>query len=100
MAEFELVNVVGTITYQQELALGTLAETFSEREEITDVTYEPTDNHWLQTQFAPDNTYVAFYRSGRCSIAGCHSISHFQTTASRVNKVVHDLLAFEYEPKI
>ena len=70
MVEPTVVNVVGTITYQQEIALDALADTFTRRGEISDVTYEPAENHWLQTRFAPDDTYVAFYRSGRCSIAG------------------------------
>ena len=98
MTELEVANVVGMITYQQELDLAALAETFDERDEITDVTYEPADNHWLQTRFAPDDTYVAFYRTGRCSIAGCRSIEHFETMVDRVNAVMRELLDFEYEP--
>lgn len=88
------------ITYQQELALDALADTFSERDEITSVTYDPAENHWLQTRFAPDDTYVAFYRSGRCSIAGGQSIEHFHETADRVIAVMQDLLEFEYEPDV
>jgi len=95
---FEVVNVVGMVTYEQELDLEALAETFSEREEITDVTYEPAENHWLQTRFAPDDTYVAFYRSGRCSIAGGESVEHFESMVERVNNVMRDLLEFEYDP--
>jgi transcription initiation factor TFIID TATA-box-binding protein len=95
---FEVVNVVGMITYEQELDLEALAETFSEREEITNVTYEPAENHWLQTRFAPDDTYVAFYRSGRCSIAGGESVEHFESMVERVNNVMRDLLKFEYDP--
>ena len=98
MTGFEVVNVVGMITYEQELDLEALAETFSEREEITDVTYEPAENHWLQTRFAPDDTYVAFYRSGRCSIAGGESVEHFESIVEYVNDVMRDLLEFEYEP--
>lgn len=99
MTDLEIANVVGIITYQQELDLSALAETFSEREEITNVTYEPAENHWLQTRFAPDDTYVAFYRSGRCSIAGCESIEDFESVVERVNGVMSDLLAFDYEPE-
>lgn len=88
------------ITYQQELDLAALAETFSKRDEITSVTYEPADNHWLQTRFAPDDTYVAFYRSGRCSIAGCKSVDHFERVVELVNDVMHDLLKYEYEPVV
>lgn len=100
MTDIEVANVVGMITYRQELDLAALAETFSERGEITGVTYAPADNHWLQTRFSPDDTYVAFYRTGRCSIAGGNSISHFHSTADRVNGVMRDLLEFEYEPTV
>lgn len=100
MTELEVANVVGMITYQQELDLAALAETFEEREEITSVTYEPAENHWLQTRFSPDDTYVAFYRSGRCSLAGCTSIDHFESIVQRVNGVMRDLLEFDYEPDV
>ncbi len=98
--ELDVANVVGMITYQQELDLSALAETFSEHGEITSVTYKPAENHWLQTRFAPDDTYVAFYRSGRCSVVGCKSIEHFKIVVQRVNSVMHDLLDFDYEPEI
>jgi transcription initiation factor TFIID TATA-box-binding protein len=100
VVESTVVNVVGTITYQQEIALDALADTFSRRVEITDVTYEPAENHWLQTRFAPDDTYVAFYRSGRCSIAGGNSVEHFHEVADRVNTLMGDILQFEYEPTV
>ncbi len=88
------------ITYHQELELSALAETFEDREEITSAIYEPAENHWLQTRFAPDDTYVAFYRSGRCSIAGCESTGHFYAIAEQVNDVMRDLLEYEYKPEI
>lgn len=100
VTEIEIVNVVGTITYQQEVDLAALAETFEAREEITSVTFEPAENHWLQTRFGPDETYVAFYRSGRCSIAGCTSVEHFETVVEQVNSVMRDLLEFEYKPVV
>lgn len=98
MSEYEVVNVVGMVTYRQKFALDALANTFSNREEIASVTYEPAENHWLQTRFEPDETYVAFYRTGRCSVAGCNSIEHFYEVVERVNKVMCDLLEFDYEP--
>ena len=100
VVEPTVVNVVGTITYQQEIALDALADAFSRRGEITDVTYEPTENHWLQTRFAPDDTYVAFYRNGRCSIAGGNSVEHFYEVADRVNTLMREILQFEYEPTV
>ena len=100
MTNVDVANVVGIITYQQELALDALADTLTKRDEITDVTYEPSENHWLQTRFAPDDTYVAFYRSGKSSIVGCQSIDHLHEIADRVNAVMQDLLEFEYEPEV
>lgn len=100
MVEPTVANVVGTITYQQEIALDALGDTFSRRDEVTDVTYEPGENHWLQTRFVPDDTYVAFYQSGKCSIAGCNSVEHFYEVAERVNNVVRDILELEYEPTV
>ena len=98
MAEFEIANVVGMVTYQQELDLPALAETFEQRPEINSVTYEPAENHWLQTRFAPDDTYVPFYRSGKCSIVGATSSEHFEEMVERVNTLMWELLKFDYEP--
>lgn len=97
--DLEIANVVGWISYGQELDLAALADTFTDREEITDVTYEPADNHWLQTNFAADDTYVAFYRSGRCSITGVNSIDQFNTVVDRVNAVMQDLLETDVTPE-
>jgi transcription initiation factor TFIID TATA-box-binding protein len=98
VAEFEIANVVGMVTYQQELDLSALAETFEQRPEINSVTYEPAENHWLQTRFAPDDTYVPFYRSGKCSIVGVTSPEHFEEVVKRVNTLMRELLNFDYEP--
>jgi len=99
VAEFKIANVVGMITYHQELDLQELAETFSTRDEISSVTYEPGENHWLQTRFEPDASYVAVYRSGRCSVAGADSIEHFEDVSQRMTAVMRDLLEFDYEPE-
>lgn len=97
MAELEVANIVGMITYQQELDLLALAEKFKERKEVTNVTYEPDDNHWLQTRFAPDDTYVPFYRNAKCSIVGATSPEHFHEMVERVNTLMYELLNFAYE---
>jgi len=39
VTELEVANVVGMITDQQELDLAALAETFEERDEITDISW-------------------------------------------------------------
>jgi transcription initiation factor TFIID TATA-box-binding protein len=98
VAEFEIANIAGTITYQQELDLPALAETFEQRPEINSVTYQPSENHWLQARFAPDDIYVPFYRSGKCSIVGATSPEHFERMVKRVNALMRDLLEFDYEP--
>ena len=99
MPDVEIVNVVGMITYRQELDLQALADTFSTRDEIESVEYNPADNHWLQTRFRPDSAYVAFYRSGRCSVAGANSIEHFIEVEQCVTDVMRDLLQFDYTPE-
>ena len=98
VGKFEIVNVLGLVTYQQELELSALAETFEQRPEISSVTYEPAKNHWLQTRFAPDETYVPFYRNGKCSIVGATSAEHFEQIVKRVNTLMRELLEFDYEP--
>ena len=98
MAEFEIANVVGMITYEQEFELSAFAETFEQRSKINSVTYEPAENHWLQARFAPDDTYVPFYRSGKCSIVGATSPDHFEEVVERVNTLMRELLEFDYEP--
>ena len=95
----EIVNVIGWVSYQQELDLAALRDTFETRSEITSVTYKPADNHWLQTNFAPEDTYVAFYRSGKASITGVDSVAQFEDVVSRVNTVMRDLLEFDFTPE-
>lgn len=100
MTEFEVSNLVGMITFRQQLDLKELAKTFEERDEVSEVIYEPAENHWLQTRFAPDDTYVPFYRSGKCSIVGTTSEEQFYEVAGRVTRLMEELLEFEYEPKV
>lgn len=95
----EIVNVIGWVSYRQELDLAALRDTFETRSEITDATYKPAENHWLQTNFAPGDTYVAFYRSGKASITGVDSVSQFEDVVSRVNTVMRDLLEFDFTPE-
>lgn len=98
-SNLEVVNVVGWISYRQELDLRALADAFATRSEITSVTYEPAENHWVQSNFAPNDTYVAFYRSGRCSITGVDSVEQFESVVGRVNAVMQDLLGFDFTPE-
>lgn len=98
MTDFEIANIMGIISYDQELDLSVLAETFKQRNEISSVTYEPAENHWLQTRFDPGNTYIPFYRSGKCSIVGAKSPEHFEELVDRVNKLMCEIVDFDLEP--
>jgi transcription initiation factor TFIID TATA-box-binding protein len=101
MTDLDLVvsNVVGWISYPQELDLAALEDTLKNRSEIMSVKYEPSKVHWLQTNIAPDGTYVAFYRSGRCSITGVDSVEQFNDVVERVNAVMKNLLEFDSTPE-
>ena len=96
----DIVNIVGSVTFQQELDLQELANTFESHERVSSVKYEPSENHWLQTRIGDDEVYVAFYRSGKVSIVGCDSMEHFHETASVVNEIMKELLQYEYEPTV
>jgi transcription initiation factor TFIID TATA-box-binding protein len=96
----DIVNIVGSVTFQQELDLQELANTFESKERVPSVKYEPSENHWLQTRMSKDEVYVAFYRSGKASIVGCDSLQHFYGTADMVNEIMKELLQYDYEPKV
>jgi transcription initiation factor TFIID TATA-box-binding protein len=87
------------IAYQQRFNLDALEGDLKDRDEISKVVYEPSENHWLQTWFEPDETYVAFYQSGQCSIAGCQSVDDFYRTVDAVNAVMGDMLDIDIEPR-
>ncbi|MHC3378196.1 TATA-box-binding protein [Haloarcula sp. H-GB5] len=94
---FEVTNIVGTLTFDQELDLAALEQGLGEFDKISGIKYKPSDNHWLQTRFGDDETYVAFYRTGKCAIAGPNSLDEFQRTAEMVVDVMESLLDREIE---
>lgn len=98
--DVEIANVVGSISYQQELDLQELANTFNTHSSISEVTYEPAENHWLQTRIGDDDVYVAFYRSGKVSIVGCDSVEGFHEMADTVNEIMKELLEYDYTPEV
>lgn len=91
---------MGAVTFDQELALDALAGTFESRDEVMRVSYDPAENHWLQSWFAPDETYVAFYRSGRSSIVGCDTMDDFDAVVERVVALMRELLGFTGDPEV
>jgi transcription initiation factor TFIID TATA-box-binding protein len=96
----DIVNVSGSITYQQELDLQELANTFESHERVSSVKYKPSKNHWLQTYIGKEEIYVAFYRSGKASIVGCDSLQHFHEITSEINEIMQELLQYQYDPHI
>jgi len=98
LTSFQISNVVGWVDFERELALDAVEETFKHRAEIASVAYDPSNAHWLQSRFEPDDTYVAFYRKGKCTIAGCESVEHFAEVADRVVALMRDLLQFSGDP--
>jgi len=98
LTSFQISNVVGWVDFERELALDAVEETFEHRAEIASVAYDPSTAHWLQSRFEPDDTYVAFYRKGKCTIAGCESVEHFAEVADRVVALMRDLLHFSGDP--
>jgi len=98
LTSYQISNVVGWVDFERELALDAVEETFKHRAEIASIAYDPSDAHWLQSRFVPDDTYVAFYRKGKCTIAGCRSVEHSAEVADRVVALMRDLLQFSGNP--
>ena len=98
----EVTNVVGEIDIGQELDLRAVEELLHETEQVTGTTYEPAENHWLQSRFTVPNIeiswYVAFYRSGTCTIAGCDSIERLENVASSVIQALEPILGERNPP--
>ena len=78
--EVEIVSVVLSIDFNLELDLRHLYESL----DAQDVEYNPEVNHWLKTRFGPEDTYVAFYQSGKAMIAGADSVTEAEELADRV----------------
>lgn len=98
----EITNVVGEINIGQELDLRAVEELLRESEQVTETTYEPAENHWLQSRFTIPNKekswYVAFYRSGTCTIAGCDSVVTLESVADSVIQAVEPILGDRKPP--
>lgn len=102
VAFVEITNVVGEIDIGQELDLRAVEELLRESDQVTETTYEPAENHWLQSRFTVPNKekswYVAFYRSGTCTIAGCDSIETLENVASSVIQTLEPILGDRKPP--
>jgi transcription initiation factor TFIID TATA-box-binding protein len=92
MAEVEVVNIVAKLSFGRELALDSVADLLENSEGVSRVNYAPEENHWLQSYFTLSNIeeewYVAFYRSGSCTIVGCDSFFILERIAGTVKDVM------------
>jgi transcription initiation factor TFIID TATA-box-binding protein len=77
MTSVELVNIVGLVDFHRELKLTAVVDLLESSDVVSEVNYAPEKNHWLQTRFEWDgeSKYVAFYRSGSCTLVGCSSFN-------------------------
>ncbi len=100
MSEFEIVNVVGTIDFQQRIALSPLADSLAERDEVNDVDYDPSELHLIHSWLFEDDIYVAFYKNGTCAVTGAGSLDEFYEVSDAVGDVVEDILDFEIETTV
>ena len=100
MSEFEVVNVVGTIDFQQRIALSPLADSLAERDEVNDVDYDPSELHLIHSWLFEDDIYVAFYKNGTCAVTGAGSLDKFYEVSDAVGDVVEDILDFEIETTV
>ena len=97
MAEFEVVNVVGTVNFQQRIALSPLADSLSERDEVNRVEYDPSELHLIHSWFFEDDIYVAFYKNGTCALTGAGSLDRFYDVSDAVGDMVEDIVDLEIE---
>jgi len=97
MSEFEVVNVVGTINFQQRIALSPLADSLAERDEVNRVDYDPSELHLIHTWFFEDDIYVAFYKNGTCAVTGADSFEKFYEVSEAVGDIVEDIVDLEME---
>lgn len=76
MTELEVTNIVGMISYHQEFDLAGVVRDVQTAERNHGRHLRTGRQPLVTDSFAPDDTYVSFYRTGRYSIAGCRSIEH------------------------
>lgn len=88
MMVVKVVNIVAKISFGRELALDAVGDLLEDSNSVKKVNYAPEDNHWLQSYFTLPGTeetwYVAFYRSGSCTIVGCDSFEQLTELSEEV----------------
>ena len=90
MTNVEVANIVGTLDFHRELNLTAVADLLESSNLVSEVNYSPEENHWLQTRFGynGESKYVAFYRSGSCSLVGCSSSEQLNQLVEQIEKAM------------
>lgn len=92
-----IANVVGVLDFHRELELNAIADLLNSKATVSDVSYFPSENHWLQTRFrlGSQSKYVAFYRSGTCAIVGCNSIQQLNELSEAIKSCMAPVILDE-----
>jgi len=80
--DIQIANVVATVSLTAPLDLALIHERIPQTE-------FPGKSPWLKLRLKPDNTYTAFYRSGKFLIT-TKNPEKIDEIASRVLKILHD----------
>jgi transcription initiation factor TFIID TATA-box-binding protein len=81
--EIKIANVVATVTLTTPLDLALIHERLPQTE-------IPGKSPWLKLRLKPDNTYTAFYKSGKFLITTKHP-EKLDSIAQRVVTLLHDV---------
>jgi transcription initiation factor TFIID TATA-box-binding protein len=95
-----VVNVVGTVDFQQRIALSPLADSLAERNEVNRVEYDPSELHLIHSWLFEDDIYVAFYKNGTCAVTGAGSLGRFYEVSNVIGDLVKDIVDFEIETAV
>ena len=78
----KIVNMVATVTLPQPFDLQNLNQ-------LIPGSYFSPKNPWLKLRLPPNNTYIAFYKSGKFLVTG-KSMNQINQIAQRVLKMIKD----------
>lgn len=94
MTKIEVANIVGVLDFHRELNLTAVADLLESSNLVSEVNYTPNENHWLQTRFGynGESKYVAFYRSGSCSLVGCGSFGQLDRLVEQVENAMDPVI--------
>lgn len=87
-------NIVGILDFHREVDLDAVSDLLESADTVSEVTYAPEENHWLQSRFRLNNEtkYVSFYRSGKCAIVGCDSIEQLEQLVDIVKESMDPII--------